>query len=409
MIDRQKVEDLLDWMIDGAPPHDNPEDIIEGMCTKLVAAGIPVDRFVLFIYTLHPNIKGRRFKWEPGNRVEMVRAVASVFTSDMYHHNPLPQVIETRTPVRRRLAAPDCPDDFIIVDELREDGFTDYYAQPLAYMNGETNVATWASRSQKGITDEALEILDRVSKPLARLTETYLSYLNSASLLSAYVGHNVGDRILAGAIDRGSGEEIEAAILFVDLKQFTAMSNIHPGNTLIEALNRSLDALAPPVEAYRGEILKYLGDGFFAIFPCKSFENPGAAVSNAVCAAREGLACLRQQNAETLAENADGTLVFDVRTAIHEGRFYYGNIGGSAEVEFRQGDRNHHYNARLDFTAIGPDINYTARLLSAATELEADHVISEAAAKHLAEDFALAGSVPFKGFEGTQRVYRVVQ
>ena len=48
--DQDAIEALLDWMIDGAPPFDNPHDIIGTMCQRLQDAGIPISRFVLYIY-----------------------------------------------------------------------------------------------------------------------------------------------------------------------------------------------------------------------------------------------------------------------------------------------------------------------------------------------------------------------
>lgn len=380
------IERLLDWMVDGAQPYDNPKDIIDGICCKLVAAGIPIDRFVLFIYTLHPNIKGRRFKWEPEKPVDMAEAEASVFTAEIYHHNPLPHVIDSREPVRRKLNSPECPEDYIIVGELREQGFEDYYAQPLIYLNGDVNVATWSTKSTIGFSDDMIVALDRIAKPLARLTETYLLYLNAAKLLSTYAGRKVGPRILNGMIDRGSGVEINAVILFVDLKQFTKMSNQHSGPTLIEALNHSLDALVPPVEKHGGEVLKFLGDGFFAIFPFKSDQEASTAAQSALAAVETGSRNLDQQNRES-----EASLTFGVRTALHSGSFHYGNIGG--------GDR-------LDFTAIGPAVNYTARLLSAAASHNIDHALSETVATLLGDNCEKVAESIFKGFDGDQPIFQ---
>ena len=78
------------------------------------------------------------------------------------------------------------------------------------------------------------------------------------------------------------------------------------------------------------------------------------------------------------------------RSAIHAGRFHYGNIGGAN---------------RLDFTAIGRPVNYTARLLAAASALKLRRVASELVAPHLGVPATLAEAVAFKGFAGTQPVF----
>ena len=78
------------------------------------------------------------------------------------------------------------------------------------------------------------------------------------------------------------------------------------------------------------------------------------------------------------------------RSAIHAGRFHYGNIGGSS---------------RLDFTAIGRPVNFAARLLGAASALGLARVASELVAPHLGVPAKHAGVAEFKGFEGKQPVY----
>ena len=94
----------------------------------------------------------------------------------------------------------------------------------------------------------------------------------AATILSAYVGRNSGDQILRGKIHRGDGEEIEAAILFTDLIDFTALSDSLSGPETVALLNDVFDVMVPPVAGHGGEILKFLGDGFFAIFPYKGDE-----------------------------------------------------------------------------------------------------------------------------------------
>ncbi|WP_170764837.1 adenylate/guanylate cyclase domain-containing protein [Ruegeria lacuscaerulensis] len=380
-----KVDALIEWMIDGARPAANAVDIIEGICTRLLDAGVAVDRFGLFIWTLHPNLTGRRFLWKAGEGVDRVDAPSQLFTTAIYTDNPLPHVIERRTPVRRHLEDPNCPEDYIIVGELREQGFTDYLAQPLIYINGDTHVCTWSCATPGGFSERDLAILERVRGPLARLTETYMLRLDATYLLSTYVGRNSGAQILEGKVHRGDGGEIEAVILFADLKGFTRLSNSVSGEALVRLLNDTFDCLAPSVMAHGGEILKFMGDGFFAIFPTSKNLPPKTQIKAAITAVQEGWKSL-------LTTEFDHKL--GVRTAIHHGRFHYGNIGG--------GDR-------LDFTAIGPDVNLTARLLTAATELDCDNVLSGAAAAFLPGLCEKVGTVSLKGFGGDQAVWQLRQ
>ncbi len=380
-VDQEIISDLIDWMIDGAPPSANAREIIEGICNRLIAAGVPIARFVLFIYTLHPNISGRRFAWTPEDGLDLAEARMGLFSTEEYTNNPLPTVIDTRTPVRRKLHDPDCPDDYKILGELRERGITDYFLQPLVFTTGETHAVSWSSKAEKGFSDEAVAALERVYRPLARLTEIYMLRLNAANLLSVYVGRGSGDQILQGRVHRGDGEEIQAVILFVDIANFTMMSNTMAGEDIVGMLNDVFDALVPPVEEAGGEILKFLGDGFFAIFPISGDEDIAVAAKAATDAVDQGEAALA---ALPIGESVA------FRSAVHCGRFHFGNIGGAN---------------RLDFTAIGRSVNYTARLLVSASELGQSRVLSRRIADALQQKPALAGEAEFKGFEGMQKVY----
>ena len=47
---------------------------------------------------------------------------------------------------------------------------------------------------------------------------------NAEALLETYLGKRTGTRVLGGEIRRGDGDEIEAAILFCDLRGSTALA-----------------------------------------------------------------------------------------------------------------------------------------------------------------------------------------
>lgn len=381
MIDARAIEELFGWMVDGALPSTELREVVDQVCRTLGKAGIQIDRFALFIYTLDPSLIGHRFAWTPSGGPTVSEGKLGLFSTDEYTLNPLPRVVEERVSVRRRLCDPASPKDYMIIPELIDDGFTDYFVQPVIYTTGETNAVSWSTKQPGGFSDEAIAVLDRLNKPLARLTETYLLRINAANILSAYVGRNSGDQILRGKVHRGDGEEIDAAILFTDLVDFTAMSDALNGPQTVAILNDVFDVLVPPVADNGGEILKFLGDGFFAIFPYQG----GHGLDRAVQAAGDAVASAEDQ----LAASSLGDMVH-FRSAIHAGRFHYGNVGGAN---------------RLDFTAIGRPVNYTARLLQAGNELACNRVASDLAADHLGERARLIGDLPFKGFEGRQLIY----
>lgn len=380
VIDNAAIDDLVDWMIDGARPG-GLNRMLDGIGRRLVAAGLPIGRFALFVDTLHPNVAGRRFLWTPEGGVAMTEGGIDLHSRDEYVKNPLPAVTSKQVAIRRRLTNPNMLSDYPILGELVAEGFTDYVAQPLIFTTGETHAVTWSTRHENGWSDDELAIFERIRRPFARLVEAYLLRLNAASIISAYVGRNSGEQILQGRIHRGDGEEIDAAILFTDLIGFATLANTRSGAELVTLLNAAFDVMVPPVEAHGGEILKFLGDGFFAIFPYGREMTLASAIRSASQAVME--------SEDALAKAEVGQLV-GFRSAIHAGRFHYGNIGGAN---------------RLDFTAIGQPVNYAARLLAAASDLGETRVASAVALGDLCKSPRLAGEVVFKGFEGVQPVY----
>jgi adenylate cyclase len=380
-IDQPAIDRLIAWMVDGARPSSDAKQIIDGICKRLVAAGVPVARFALFIYTLHPNLIGWRFTWTPEGGVQKSPGPVGLFSTDEYTLNPLPAVIETKVSIRRKLADPDCPRDYRIIDEFRANGLTDYLVQPIIYINGETNAASWSSKAQDGFSDEAIAVLERINGPLARLVEAYLLWVNAATLLSTYVGRNGGEQVLSGKVHRGDGEEIEGSILFTDIAGFTALSNALSGPDVVAMLNDAFDLMVPAVEKRGGEILKFMGDGFLAIFP----HDGDKGLARTAEAAREAV----MDSEQAVAAAPVGERV-SFRSAIHAGRFHYGNIGGSS---------------RLDFTAIGRPVNFAARLLGAASALGLARVASELVAPHLGTPARLASAVELKGFSGAHPVF----
>jgi adenylate cyclase len=379
MVDKSAIEELHDWMCDGAQPYADGRTIVSKICEKLVAAGIPVSRHALFIMTIHPIIKGRRLSWSPDEGTIIREAGFELFDTDQYHANPLPFIERTRQSVRRRLIDPDCPHDYKIVDELIEDGYTDYLAQPVIYIDGEVHTMSWSTRHPEGFSEEAIAAFERIRAPLSRLVEIYLVRLNAANIISTYVGRNAGESVLRGRIKRGDAEDILAVILFADLKGYTELSNRKPVDEVIEALNQFYDALEDPIVKNGGEILKFMGDGLLAIFPVgknqKSAEMVAAARS-AISAAHADLDAKDEHPG--------------FRSAVHIGRLFYGNIGASR---------------RLDFTAIGPAVNLTARLLAAASSTGIDDVCSGEVAALSNRKHEKIAELTLKGFEDRKAVF----
>jgi adenylate cyclase len=375
---------IVDWLIDGARSAPLPQDVLTELCERLAAGGFPIWRAVVFVRTLHPQVVGRRFVWNPGTATVVTEASFELLDREVFRSSPMAQ-IKSAGMVRRRLADPDCPMDYPILHDLRKEGATDYVITPLAFTNGEIHFASWATQQPGGFTSAEMTVIESIAAPLARVAEIRASYRLANNLLSTYVGTNAGARVLAGQIRRGFTEEIHAAIWLSDMRGFTRLADRLPPQALVDLLNRYFDCQVPPIAEHGGEVLKFMGDGLLAIFP---IGKSGAAA--AVCAAalqaaleaRAKVAALQSATAE------DAGVRFGL--ALHVGDVLYGNIGSGN---------------RLDFTCIGPAVNLAARLEKLAGQLGRTIVASAEFAKYCGNAFHPIGSFAVAGFAEEQTAF----
>jgi adenylate cyclase len=379
------VRSVIDWLVDGARSASTPQDVLAEMGARLVAAGIPLRRVNVFVRTLHPDLMGRRLRWEPGKAVDINETPIEVLSSEMFRTSPVLAISKTGRSLRRRLLAPDCPFDFPVLDELKAQGATDYLITPLPFIGGETHAISWTTRAPVGFSEAEIAALEAVAVPLARVAEIWALRRVATNLLDTYVGRQAGARILAGQIRRGDSESIAAAIWLSDLRGFTDLADRTPGPALLELLNRYFDCQVPAILAQGGEVLKYMGDGLLAIFPIAG--NASAVCRAALAAARAFRAAVATLNADS-GDDPAARLRFGL--ALHVGEVLYGNIGGGN---------------RLDFTAIGPAVNLAARLESLARDLNRAIIASGAFAQACPQAFVPLGERQLRGVAAPQPAF----
>ena len=207
-----EIKEVVDWLIDGARSAPQPVQVLAQLSERLVACGIPLWRVAVFVRTLHPQVMGRRFIWRPGTEIEVSEAPFEMLESADFLENPIAQVYAAGCPLRRKLADPDCAEDFPVLAELRAEGITDYLASPLIFTDGAIHALTCTTRQPGGFTDAQIAGIEAIITPLVRVAEIRALRRTGSVLLDTYVGHDAGERILAGHIRRGDIEEIHAAI-----------------------------------------------------------------------------------------------------------------------------------------------------------------------------------------------------
>lgn len=379
------VAAVVDWLVDGARSARRPQDVLAGLCERLLACGLPLHRVAVFVPTLHPDVMGQRFLWREGEEVAINDAPYTMLETGTYLRSPVRIVFATGQPIRLPIGSPDCPQDYDIVAELRAEGVSDYLIQPLPFTSGQVRAISWTTTRAGGFDDGDLAAFDAVSRPLARLVEIYALRRTATNLLDTYVGRHAGERILRGRIRRGDIERIEAVVMLTDLRDFTTLSEQLPGDQVIGLLNSYFDCVVPPIEAHGAEVLKFIGDGLLAIFAVA--DDVGAACREALVVSEEIRAGIAAANAE---RQRAGEPVLRHAMALHVGNVLYGNIGSAK---------------RLDFTTIGPAVNLTARLETLARDLGRDLLVSATFAAHSPQALASLGTFELRGIAAPQEVF----
>jgi adenylate cyclase len=384
-MDQSRTKSVIDWLADGARSTPLAQEVLTALRERLVACGLPLCRAMVFVRTLHPQILGRRFVWQPDTGTVTTEATFELLDREVFRNSPMSRVDGSATTLRRRLADAGCPMDYPILHDLRAEGVTDYVVSPLRFTNGEIHFASWATRQAGGFTDAEIAAIDAIVNPLARVAEIRALHRVASILLSTYVGQNAGERILAGQIRRGYTDEIHAAIWLSDMRGFTKLADRLAPQALVDLLNRYFDCQVPPILDRGGEVLKFMGDGLLAIFPIRT-----DADYEKVCEAALAAAYQARANLADLHATADEAMGVRFGLALHVGDVLYGNIGSGN---------------RLDFTCIGPAVNLAARLEKLAGQLGRTVLASQDFASHCGHDLKPIGRFAIAGFAEEQTAF----
>ncbi|MGR9320588.1 adenylate/guanylate cyclase domain-containing protein (plasmid) [Rhizobium leguminosarum] len=172
----------------------------------------------------------------------------------------------------------------------------------------------------------------------------------------------------ANSQETSPGREREIAVLFVDIRHFTTLTETRLPFDVVFLLNRYFAIIGKAVEQAGGRLDKFIGDGAMALFGLNT--TPEEACRQALNAAAAIVAEIEKLAAELADELA---LPLRIAIGIHTGPAVVGTMG---------------YGRVRSMTAIGDTVNVASRLESAAKEFEAAIVISEPVANLSGADLA---------------------
>jgi adenylate cyclase len=181
-------------------------------------------------------------------------------------------------------------------------------------------------------------------------------------------GRQVGEDVARQALERGitlGGEELEVAVLFIDLVGSTELAHQRPPAEVVELLNDFFHVVVEVVDGESGSVNKFVGDAALCVFgaPLPHDDPAGGALR----AAR----LLRERLAKEVPQ-------CDVGIGVSAGTAVAGNIGAQQ---------------RFEYTVIGDPVNEASRLTELAKQHEGRVLASEAALSRAGEDEALRWSL----------------
>ncbi len=354
----------LAWLVDAAAGMPGADRFLATLGAHLIDDGLPLAGGALTLAAPHPLIARRTWLWRADSGA-VIEALG--FAPGGLAAGAGPPGDAGRRWLEN-LATGSVHEDAV---EPRPDGPWLGWIGPRAFTPDEAGRLSVAARF--------------AAAPLAALT----ARATLAAALEAYLGKRSAARVLAGPLRRGVGETILAALLFADLRGFTALSERNPPSEVIAALNAWFDRIALSVHAFGGEVLKFIGDGVLAIFPVGGSPREACdAALRAVSAARAGMAHLDE------ARRQQGFAPLPFGVALHLGEILWGNIG-SAD--------------RLDFTAIGPAVNLVSRLEGLCRPLEKAVLVSGAFAAETATPLVPLGTHALRGIAAPCAVFTMAE
>ena len=176
--------------------------------------------------------------------------------------------------------------------------------------------------------------------------------------MGKYVSKDVMKKVISD-IDKLKlgGVRAVVTILFVDIRNFTQISEALSPQEVSSILNEYFSTIEPVIGKYHGIVNKYMGDGLLAIFgePIKNSEH---ALNTIKCGIEivDRVKILREK---LLLE---GKPLINVGIGINTGEVFVGNIGSEE---------------RLEYTVIGDNVNLAYRIEAYNQLLKTQFLISE--------------------------------
>jgi adenylate cyclase len=211
-----------------------------------------------------------------------------------------------------------------------------------------------AARVGEGDLESRIDLLrtDEFGLLIGQFNEM-VSGLREKQRVEEILGRNVGLEVARLLLEQGDvekGTERSISVLFTDIRGFTERCSASSPDEVVAMLNIFFDGMVPEVEARRGIVNQFAGDGFMAIF--------GAIESGSIghedAAAAAGCAMIASLPRVNAILGRRGIAPLEIGVGINSGPAVIGSVGATG---------------RTSFTAIGDTVNVAARIESLTKEV----------------------------------------
>jgi len=203
---------------------------------------------------------------------------------------------------------------------------------------------------------------------LKRLHAAVVEKQATATAFRSFVPEQVAAKMQAAGSTE-LREELEATILFSDIRGYSTLAEHLPPGEVAEMVGRHLAAMAEVIIGHGGMVDQFVGDAVMAVFGA-----PEPIDDHAERAVGCALAMQARQAELNLGVEIDGRPLVVMGIGINTGRVVAGTVGGAGRLEYTVFGDAVNIAARLQSEAAGGEIVASSTTIAAAPGIEAEPI-----------------------------------
>jgi len=269
-------------------------------------------------------------------------------------------------------------DGFAVLGELKTDPLLRHI--PVIIISAMNDLESVVKGIKHGAEDylpkpfEPTLLHDRISASL----EKKLLRDQQRKLLHTFATEEIAEELMKSGFTLG-GRNMDATIMFADIRSFTTYAEQHEAADVVELLNSYFATMFGPISSHGGIVNQIIGDGLMALFG--TLGKRGDHRIQAVLAALEMVSVLKEFNQRRAAENK---VQINIGIGIASGTVMAGYTGTKH---------------RATYTCVGDTVNLAARLETQTKVLGKPILIEGVTRSALSDEFQVEshGLIQFKG------------